>query len=637
MSKLITSGAELRDRRERPDGRERPAPGAASWLRELYSPALVIGAVYVALAILVFNQVWRDLGGATLGGGAGDGGLFIWYIRWTAHAVTHGLNPLHSGFLNVPDGVNVMWNTSVLLPSLLLAPVTLLLGPVVSFNLMLTGALAGSAFTGYLAARRFVRNHVAAAAGGLVYGFSPAILAQSLGHLHMTLMVLPPLLLLLLHHVLVRQRRPAVHVGAALGFGTFCQLLTGEEVLAFTVITGLVLVIVLVSLYPREVLPRARYALRALGVALAVFLPLAAWPLATQLFGSQKVNGNIQEGVRLASDLLGFFLPTANQLVAPSAALEISRDFAGSAAELNAYVGVPLLAVAAYTAARWWRSPIVRVATIMTAAVMVLSLGSVLHVGGAVTGAAMPWGLVDELPLLESAVPNRLMLFAWPFIGLLLAVFVDRLAGVRDQRAWVLVAAAAVVLSLLPQGGVPAEPVRGADYFAGDAVERIPAGATALIVPVPTRAESIAMYWQAEAGMRFKMPGAYSIVPGPTGSPQFGPEGTRTFSILVQVASGARATRVAGDLRRDLVADLEAWDVRAIVLGPMRSGQEGARARLLELLTGLVGRAPEQIGDVYLWADVDPVALRETEAAEEVGAPEGEGAPPAEQAEAPAG
>lgn len=627
MTKLITQGSGLHDFDERVQAAPRVEPDPPGWLgrlRELYSPTLLVLAAYVTLAIWLFHPIWRDLDGHTLGAGGGDGGLFIWYVRWTAYALSHGLNPLYSDFVNFPDGVNVMWNTSVLLPSLLLAPVTWLFGATVSFNLMLTGALAGSAFTGYLAARRFVTSTVAAALAGLVYGFSPAMYAQSRGHLHMTLMVLPPLLLLLVHHILVRQRRPALHVGAALGFLAFCQLLTGEEVLAFTGVIGLVLLLVLAGLYPREVAGRAAYAVRAFGAALAVFLPLSAWPLLTQLFGPQHIDGNIQEGVLLASDLLGFVLPNPNLMVAPDAALAISRRFDGGLAELNAYVGVPMLAVAVFAAVRWWRVGVVRVSTIMAGTVMVVSLGSLLHVGGNVTTVGMPWGVVDGVPLLESGVPNRIMLFAWLFLGLLLAVFVDRLRAEDHQRGVALAATAAVIISLLPQGEVGGGPVRGAEFFTSEAVQRIPEGSTTLILPFPTRMESIAMFWQAEAGMRFKIPGGYSVLPGADGAPQFGPDGTKTSSILAQVTSGARATRVAGDLRRDLVADLERWDVRTIVLGPMPERQAGGRARLLELMTGLVGRAPEEVGGVYVWADVDPLALRampEPEATPVGGAP----------------
>ncbi len=65
-------------------------------------------------------------------------------MRYTAEAVAHGHLPaLVTQALNAPRGINLMWNTSFLLPSLAMAPVTLLGGPQASLTLMLTLGYAG--------------------------------------------------------------------------------------------------------------------------------------------------------------------------------------------------------------------------------------------------------------------------------------------------------------------------------------------------------------------------------------------------------------------------------------------------------------------------------------------------------------
>ncbi len=58
---------------------------------------------------------------------------------------------------------------------------------------MATGAVALSAWCCFLAARRLVASTAAAAVAGLVYGFSRAMVAQSLRHPHVTLAMFPPL------------------------------------------------------------------------------------------------------------------------------------------------------------------------------------------------------------------------------------------------------------------------------------------------------------------------------------------------------------------------------------------------------------------------------------------------------------
>jgi hypothetical protein len=61
-------------------------------------------------------------------GNPGDVRLFTWYLEHDAQAALHGQDPLFFTTMNAPVGVNAMWNTSLLLPALVMAPVTLLAG-----------------------------------------------------------------------------------------------------------------------------------------------------------------------------------------------------------------------------------------------------------------------------------------------------------------------------------------------------------------------------------------------------------------------------------------------------------------------------------------------------------------------------
>jgi hypothetical protein len=181
-----------------------------------------------------------------------------------------------------------------------------------------------------LAIRRFVPGRLAAAAGGLVYGFSPAIRSQ-LHHPHISLVFLPPLMLLALHEILVRQRRPPWLTGAALGLLAGCQLLTGEELLAMTGLLGFVLFLLLLLLGNLRRL-RGRvvvHALVAFAAAAVVFAAIAAWPLSVQFTGQQRVKGDIQVTNR-AGDLLGFVVPGAQQALSTDATAARVRRFAGA-------------------------------------------------------------------------------------------------------------------------------------------------------------------------------------------------------------------------------------------------------------------------------------------------------------------
>ena len=133
---------------------------------------------FLGLAVLLLGSTWTSPTTRTLGAGVGDPGLFAWFLRWTPFAAGRRISPFVSDYLNVPDGINLMWNTWVPLPGLLLSPLTLLFGPVLAFNLLVTLAYGLSGWSAYLAIRRYVPSHGAAACGGLVYGFSPAMIAS---------------------------------------------------------------------------------------------------------------------------------------------------------------------------------------------------------------------------------------------------------------------------------------------------------------------------------------------------------------------------------------------------------------------------------------------------------------------------
>src|SRR5712692_166875 len=110
---------------------------------------------YVLLAVALSSSTGADPGRSWIGS-TKDPALFIWYLGWIPHELTQGHNPLFTDYLSYPPGVNLMWNTSMIFPALLLWPVTALFGPVVAYNLLITAGVGLSAWGGFLAARRFI-------------------------------------------------------------------------------------------------------------------------------------------------------------------------------------------------------------------------------------------------------------------------------------------------------------------------------------------------------------------------------------------------------------------------------------------------------------------------------------------------
>jgi hypothetical protein len=479
--------------------------------------------------------------------------------------------------------VNLMWNTSMIFPALVLWPVTALFGPVVAYNVLITAGIALSAWFGFLAAQRFIDRLMPCFAAGLVYGFSPALIAQAMGHPHVMVALFPPIALILGHEILVRRRMHPAAAGALAGVAAAAQLLTGEELLAVTLLIapmGVGVLALLALLHRGEMPPSLPYFAKATGAALGVFAVLAAYPLGFQFLGPQRVSGSLQPPDVYVSDLLAFAVPS--NLI----------HFTGNTTENGAYVGLPLLVLFAVGLVIGWSRPAIRWLGLTTLLIALLSLGPHLHINGYVTALPLPWAGVAHLPLMESALPSRLMAIAFLGIGII-AAFVYAATNSRLQRVatgFALVAGLAVVI--VPWLPYPAQPAAAPAFFMpGGGVERMASGSVVLVTPFSSKVSTDAMYWQATAGYRFRMPEGDAFTPGP----YLGPRPSFMQSTLDALDAGRSVTptREVLDLFK---ADLQAHGITAIVAGP-----SAGRPAIVEFLTEVEGSPPADDGGVKIW------------------------------------
>ena len=202
-------------------------------------------------------------------------------------AVGHGLNPLVSTYMNRPTGLNLLWADAYALPiGAALGLMTLTLGAMVTYNVVVTLSLALSAFVAYLVIRRWVPGVVAAALGGLLYGFSPYMTAQYIGHLSLVLSaVTPPLALMLVDEIVVRQRRRPITLAALAAALAVLQFFISQEVLLTEMIAAAIVIIVLAIAYPRRVRAHVPFIVRTLGLAAVAAVAVLAYPTWLQFFG----------------------------------------------------------------------------------------------------------------------------------------------------------------------------------------------------------------------------------------------------------------------------------------------------------------------------------------------------------------
>jgi hypothetical protein len=110
------------------------------------------------------------------------------------------------------------------------------------------------------------------------------------------------------------------------------------------------------------------------------------------------------------------------------------------------------------------------------------------------------------------------------------------------------------------------------------------------------------MLWQLAASMRYRMPEGSLIVPDVNGTPTGGrPPASATQSVMIAIQRGGQASDVTPDLGAAVRADLDRWQVRTVIVGPMYN-QEA----MVGFFTSLLGREPQSVGGVLVWWDIQP-------------------------------
>src|SRR5580704_3526261 len=305
-----------------------------------------LAAVYYLLgALAVTLWLWRDPASRTVAGNPNDADQIAWFFRYDATAVAHlRLPALVTTAMNAPQGVNAMWNTFMMLPGVLLAPVTLLFGPQSALTLFMTAGFAGSATAMFAVLKRWDVSGPAAALGGAVYGFSPAVLHSAIGHYDLQFAVLPPLIV----HICLRLatgRTSAVRGGLWLGLLVTAQVFITEETLLATAMAVVIILAVLAVSRPRAVADKIARVAAGLGVAACVTAVIAGYPLWMQFFGPLPQHGSPFTPDFFKNDLSSFVVPSSYLLFHTSASAAAALRYQGHLPEYVGYLGWPLIIV----------------------------------------------------------------------------------------------------------------------------------------------------------------------------------------------------------------------------------------------------------------------------------------------------
>ena len=378
--------------------------------------------VYAGLALAAYWPILPGDSSRIPTCACGDPSFQTWLLDWIPYSLAHGHNPLFSSWTNYPVGVNLAENTGMPLLGLLVAPVTVWISPVASYNLLLWLSFPVSAIAMYVVIRRWTGSRLAAFSAGLVYGFSAYVIGQGWGHVMLSFVPLPPLYFYQLHKLLVRRQGNPYRQGLLLGVIAVAQYFISSEILASCVLLSLVGVFVYVVV-ERATLSRVdvEYAARGLAVAAGLVVACAVYPVWFALRGPQHFSGPAH-GINgpYHGVALGPILPTLDQRFGIPGLTKYGHQL--DPVENGQYLGIPLLLLAGMFVVWFRRHRGILMAAVLTIAAYILSLGErlgVLTIGGSIP---LPFIFIDPVPLLNNLLAERLTLYTALFVAVIVGL-----------------------------------------------------------------------------------------------------------------------------------------------------------------------------------------------------------------------
>ena len=625
-----------------PDAEEDPrAENRLGQRSRRWWPGWVCFALYMVLTILEFGPT-NSLGSGTLTEGQSPDQIQqVQFLEWVPYALAHGHNPFFTQWQNYPVGFNTLVDPSMVALGTFFSPITYLFGPIVTWNVLLRLAFILSAMSMCLVMRRWTSWWPATFVGGLFYGFSMYMIADS-AHLFLVFVPLPPFILLLCHEIVVRQRWRPRRTGALLGLLCGLQYLISSEILLSTVVIAACAIALYVIARRKTIVSKWPYAKTAVISATAVGAVLLVYPVYFTLFGPGHINGVPNPPGSLAAlhaDLLGPFLPNGYPWLTSTHFQTVAIERLTSSAPM--YLGIPFAAVLVAIVVWLRRRPIVRLMGAMLAVAFILSLGSRLYIYDNDTKIPLPFIILAHLPFFDGLLAVRLSLFTALFGAGVLTVGLDegsrRLndANVLGKLSPIwrkltascipLAVVAVIAIPILPGASQPATASDVPPFFTSASLSSIPSGSVVLTYPYPNamgeyegfggfahpfvNAIDAALLAQSVSGMRFKLIGGYGWRPRPDnmayGTPAASPLEPASVEALFDTSFYGIAT--AGQLqllsKSDLTSDirqfLRTYHVETIIVFALGKHP----AIVVSHMTAAVG-PPVRTAGVIVWFHV---------------------------------
>jgi hypothetical protein len=464
--------------------------------------AIAAFALYAAVSI-IFIDHGVSLTRTILGSGS-DPFAFIWFLAWWPWAVSHHLDPLHAYLVWQPVGVILPWVTSVPFLALLGLPVTLLGGPVLTYNLFIICGPVFAALAAYALCLYVCRAQAASLIGGFLFGFSSYEMGQDIGTLNLSFTALVPCAVLL---GLLRLdgrigRRGAVALTVLL---LCCEFMISIEIFATGILFGAVL-----WLLAFASLPARRHGLWRILFDALIAMPFVLILLSPFLKAMFADPGFMKLPALwpyfFSAQIFNFVIPTPLTELGGALARPISKNFTGDPQEQDAYLGLPLLLIIIAYCRKNFRNPETSLLPWMFVIAAIASLGPRLLIFFTETKVILPWAAFMHLPLIASALPCRFALYVSLAAAVIAALWITG-AGLPRQGRLRVFAGCLACIALLPHFHAKQDIPESAFFKPGRVASVLGDHARILILPFALNGPS--SFWQVESRFGFTQTGGY--------------------------------------------------------------------------------------------------------------------------------
>jgi hypothetical protein len=531
---------------------------------------------YSLLSIAIWGRpVIAHLGSRYVTSGGPDPSFFRWALGWAPWAVAHGHNLLFSDRVFAPQGVDLTWVTISPGPALVMAPITLAFGTLVSLNALTLLGPPLAAWAAFLVCMRLTRSFWPSFIGGFLFGFCTYITGQ-MNHPNLALVFPIPLAVYLVI------RRIEGSLGARAFVGLLALTLLGlfsisTEVFASAALFGAIAWCITI-IPAREDRRRVVRTLGLLGLSYAIVAGCVLIPYVLPALRTAP-TGSIHTPDHAYDDVLRFVLPRDPTVIGGAALRSLVSRFTAASLGGGAYLGIALivLLVAFAITERRRRGTWGLLAFILVSAL--LTMGPALHVAGdRVSG--LPTAVIWKLPLIKNAIPDRFPVYTDLAVAVVAALWLARARGPFSWSRWTLAGIGAVMLipsiSTPPWHAQDRTPAFFEDHTYASVLQP---DENVLIIPTMNGEE---MAWQATADFSFRMPEGYvGVIP--------------TANRGSRLDRGLSANTGQVPTTEELASWLNAKGVTAVVVDDL------ARPRF-EAVLGSVGLGPVYEGEgVSVW------------------------------------